>query len=65
MLKDRQTTFSLEKQISKHGIDIGLENWNNRQNKWQESLNNLPDHIIKENNIKKGTDRMAYRTPLN
>jgi len=38
-VKDRQSTFSLTKCIEKHGVSKGLEVFNNRQNKWLDSLN--------------------------
>jgi very-short-patch-repair endonuclease len=34
LLKDRQTTFSLEKCIKKYGEKEGLEKWKDRQEKW-------------------------------
>lgn len=37
LLKERQTTFSLEKCIEKYGYDEGYKKWNDRQEKW---LNN-------------------------
>ena len=39
MLSDRQNTFSLEKCIFKYGYDIGIQKWNLRQEKWQNTLN--------------------------
>jgi hypothetical protein len=39
-LRDMQTTFSLEKCISKHGEELGLIIFKNRQIKWQNTLNN-------------------------
>lgn len=37
-LKNRQSTFSKEICITKHGIDGGTEIFNQRQNKWQNTL---------------------------
>jgi len=37
-LKERQTTFTLEKCTKMHGEDKGKEIYNNRQQKWQKSL---------------------------
>ncbi len=34
-----QTTFSLEKCIDNHGVEKGTEIWQNRQDKWQKTLN--------------------------
>jgi G:T-mismatch repair DNA endonuclease (very short patch repair protein) len=42
-LKNRQTTFSLEKCIEKHGEEKGKEVWLERRNKWQLTLNNKSD----------------------
>jgi hypothetical protein len=39
-LKNRQTTFSLEKCIKKYGEEKGLEVFNNRQKKWISKLKN-------------------------
>lgn len=41
--KDRQTTFSLEKCINKYGQIIGEQKWKERQEKWQNNLNNKSD----------------------
>jgi len=40
MLKERQTTFSLEKLIKKYPIGVAFQIWKSRQNKWKESLQN-------------------------
>lgn len=37
-LKERQTTFTLEKCIEKYGEEKGREKWLDRQEKWQESF---------------------------
>lgn len=42
-LKERQTTFSLEKCIEKLGEEEGTKRWLARQEKWQTTLNNLPE----------------------
>lgn len=42
-LSERQTTFSLEKCIEKHGALIGVSVWQERQNKWQDNINSKPD----------------------
>lgn len=39
MLYERQRTFTLEKCIEKYGDIEGIKIYNNRQNKWQNSLN--------------------------
>lgn len=38
-----QTTFSLEKCIKKYGIEIGQEKWQERQDKWQNTLDSKSD----------------------
>ena len=45
LLKDSQSTFSLEKCIMKYGEVDGLEVFKNRQIKWQNTLNSLPIEI--------------------
>ena len=42
MLKDRQTTFTLEKCIEKYGKEKGQEIFEARQKKWQDTLNAKP-----------------------
>lgn len=42
-LSERQSTFSLEKCIQRHGEEEGHRVWKERQDKWQASLNNLPE----------------------
>lgn len=39
LLKDRQTTFTLEKCIERHGEEEGTLIYNNRQERWMKSLN--------------------------
>ena len=55
MLKDRQSTFSLEKCIEKYGKEEGYKKWKERQEKWQETLNNLPEEEKKRINKAKST----------
>ena len=40
MLKERQTTFTLEKCIIKHGLDKGTEVYNKRQKEWSKKMFN-------------------------
>jgi len=54
-LRDRQTTFSLEKCIERHGIEVGTKIWNDRQAKWQTTLNTKSDSEKLEINRKKST----------
>lgn len=43
MLSERQTTFSIEKCIKKYGEIDGKLKWQERQNKWQDTLNGKSD----------------------
>lgn len=42
MLSDRQKTFSLEKCIEKYGEELGKLKWEERQKRWQKTLNDKP-----------------------
>lgn len=42
-LKERQTTFSLDKCIEKYGQEDGYKRWKERQDKWQKTLDELPE----------------------
>ena len=53
-LYDRQNTFSLDKLISKYGEEEGTKRWKDRQDKWQATLNNLPEEEKIMINAKKG-----------
>lgn len=48
-----QSTFSLEKCIEKHGVDVGYKKWKSRQEKWQNTLNSKTEEEKKEINKKK------------
>lgn len=54
-LSERQSTFSKDKCIEKYGED-GLKVWEERQNKWQETLNSKSAKEIKAINKKKSWD---------
>lgn len=45
-LSERQTTFSLDKCIKKYGDKEGLRIWQERQEKWQNTLNSKPQEEI-------------------
>lgn len=67
-VKERQTTFSLEKCIYNHGSELGLIIFNERQEKWQNSLNDKPQEIIDDINrrksfvkIKKNESKEQYK----
>lgn len=52
-IKERQTTFSKEKCIEKYGEEEGLKIFNERQKKWQETLNSKsPEEIERINKAK-------------
>ena len=57
-LKERQTTFTLEKCIKKYGETKGLEIFNNRQIKWQKTLNENNDRL--ELNKKRGINKDQF-----
>ena len=45
-IKERQTTFSLKKCIERYGLEKGKEIFEERQRKWQNTLNNLPQEEL-------------------
>ena len=45
-IKERQSTFSLKKCIERYGLEKGKEIFENRQRKWQNTLNNLPQEEL-------------------
>ena len=51
-LKERQTTFSLEKCIEKYGEEEGLNRWKNRQEKWMKNY--------KKNNFSKISQELFW-----
>lgn len=53
ILKERQTTFSLEKCVAKYGLIDGTVKWQNRQDKWQDTLLNKSLDEVNEINIRK------------
>lgn len=55
MIHQRQQTFSLKKCIEKYGNFEGTKIFNERQKKWQKSLNNKSREEIELINFKKGT----------
>lgn len=52
-LSNRQSTFSLKVCVEKYGEELGTEIWQERQNKWQETLNSKSDDEKREINLKK------------
>ena len=58
-LSERQRTFSKERCIEKYGED-GLKVWEERQNKWLETLNSKSKSEKKEIDKKKACDYRFY-----
>lgn len=54
-LRDRQSTFSLDRCIKKYGDEEGRKRWESRQSKWQSSLNNKSSDEKIIINLKKNT----------
>jgi hypothetical protein len=63
LLKERQTTFNLEKCIEKHGEEKGRKVWKDRQEKWQNTLNSKPikerERINKAKTFKRGFSNIS------
>lgn len=55
LVSERQTTFSLDKCIARHGPTEGQRVWQERQDKWQNTLNSKPQDEIDEMNRKKAS----------
>lgn len=53
ILKERQTTFSLEKCVAKYGLIDGTIKWQNRQDNWQSTLLSKSLDEVNEINIRK------------
>lgn len=62
-LDKRQSTFSRDKCIEKYGEELGLEIFEQRQNKWQQTLTSKPEEEIREINSRKAItlDRMITK----
>lgn len=54
MQSERQSTFSLEKCLKKYGEKEGIRIFNERQDKWQNTLNKKPQDEIDDINRRKG-----------
>ena len=59
-LSERQTTFSLDICITKHGLVEGTRKWNERQKKWQKSINSKPIEEIERINRAKMCNGRGY-----
>lgn len=60
LLKERQTTFSLDKCIEKHGEELGTQIWENRQEKWQNTLKSKSQEEIDNINKRKSSGIGRY-----
>jgi len=61
LLKQRQSTFTLEKCITKYGEEKGLVVWTNRQLKWQKTLDSKSEKQKQDINSRKST-KINYKT---
>lgn len=71
LLKERQTTFSLDICMEKYGLENGLQRWKERQDKWIKNLdgkitNDMRDsvsfeHFLKKNNYDEYLAMIEYR----
>lgn len=59
-IAERQSTFSLEKCIAKHGEEKGRDIWNKRQEKWQNNLNSKPPEEIERITRAKMMNGLGY-----
>lgn len=58
--RQRQSTFSLEKCIIKHGKEEGTRVWQTRQDNWQNTINSKPQEEIDRINSLKGLGAVSY-----
>ena len=57
---ERQTTFSLKKCIEKYGEILGKQRFDERQAKWQNSLQSKPKHELDDINSRKGSGNLEW-----
>ena len=60
ILSNRQTTFSKDICIEKYGEDLGIEIWQNRQDKWLATLDSKTDEEKKDISLKKIKNSVFY-----
>ena len=60
-LKERQATFTLEKCIKRHGLEEGIKIFNERQEKWQNTLNSKTQEEKDAINRSKGSGISNYK----
>lgn len=60
-LRERQATFTLEKCIKRHGLEEGTRRFNERQDKWQNTLNSKPQEEKDAINASKGSGISNYK----
>lgn len=61
LISERQNTFSLKKCIEKYGKDIGMQKWEQRQEKWLKSYYDKPQEEKDIINAKKST-KINFKT---
>jgi hypothetical protein len=57
-VKETQATFTLDKCISKHGLEEGTRIWQERQDNWQKSIQRLSPEATKKMNFEKNPLRL-------
>jgi hypothetical protein len=60
LLSERQSTFSLDKCVEKHGMLEGFLIWQERQDKWQNTLNSRPQEEIDDANRRKDSCSLEW-----
>lgn len=59
-VKESSNTFTLEKQIKKHGLEEGTKRWEDRQIRWQNTMNSKPQDEIDDINRRKSSGIGRY-----
>ena len=60
IISKSQSTFSLEKCIQKHGLEIGTKIWQDRQDLWQQKLNSKTNEEKLEINLSKSQNLYKF-----
>ena len=60
LLYERQSTFSLKKCVEKYGEEEGYRVWQDRQDRWKETLNSKPQEEIDLINISKDSSSFSW-----
>jgi hypothetical protein len=65
-IKEKQTTFTLDKCIDKYGVDVGTKKFKDRQNNWVKKLNDRADiDEINKKKTSKSLDIIMKKNPDN